>query len=1679
MWLAVAAVAQADEFDTLRLRWVESQVGPTNLNLADLDISNHVAYLASSATQLWTNMLTGAGRTALWSDTAQWKNRSTYITTSYSRLRTMAQAWAARGSSVEGDSALLNDIVGALDWMQANVYNESQAEYDNWWDWEIGAAQALGDTVALLYPQLTETQVTNYLAAVEHFTPVPNMTAANLVDKALVVAVRGALVKDAAKLVLARDALSDVFPYVTSDDGFYADGSFIQHHYFPYTGGYGRQTAGSVVTLLQLLNASTWEVTDAAQTNVVRWVYDSFAPQIYKGAVFDAVRGRAISRWNSTGHSTGADLITTILRFAQFAPEPDATTFKQMVKYWIQSDTSRNFVYSAALPIVPLAKDLLNDPAVVPATEPLGHYHFGLMDRAVHLRPGYGASLALSSSRIANYESLGGENLRGWYTGDGLLQLYNNDLLQFDGNFWPTVNPYRLPGTTVDTQARADASGQGFRSASAWTGGATLAGYGSAGMELDAWNSTLTARKSWFMLDDEIICLGAGITSSDNRTIETIIENRKLTAGGTNALVLDGAAAPTTLGWDETLTNLSWAALAGNVVGADLGYYFPGGATVRALREQRTGDWSSINTLGTSRAVTNNFLTLWFDHGANPAASSYAYVLLPNRNAALTAAYAASPASRILTNTAWAQGIVNDMLGVTAVNFWTDGANSLGGITVDRKCAVLTQRNSATFSVALADPTQVCSNLINITFPFPAGALLSADAGVSVVQLAPYAQLAVNVAGAGGRSFHATFSLPQQTINFDSIADQVTTNSVSLSATASSGLPVGFELVNSTNAVLVGNVLTFTAAGSVSVRAVQPGNVMWAAAEPVTNTFTVTKVACAITLAGLAQTYSGSGLVVSPSAAPPGLTFLITYDGSPVAPVNAGAHQVIVTIQDGLFQGSVTDSLVIAKADQTLTFNALPDQGSTNVAQLVATAGSGLPVAFSVVSGPALLSGTSLTFTNTGAVVIAAAQPGDGNWNAAAPVTNSFAVVITSQTLFFPALPDQLTTNVVSLNAVAASGLPVSYELISGGNAVLMGNTLAFTGEGAVSVRALQSGNELWAAAEPVTNSFAVTKTPVAITLAGLSQSYTGGGLVITPTAGQPGLAMSITYNGSALAPVAAGSYQVIVTIQDGLYQGSATGTLTIAKAAQSISFPVVADQFITNTLALAATATSGLPVTFSVASGPAVWDGEVLSFTNYGPVSITASQAGDSNWQSALLTRTFNVTATAQTITFPSPGDKCLTNVVRLAATASSGLPVSFSVVDGPGLLNGTNLTFNGVGPVSIVAAQSGGGIWAAARSITNTINVTPYPTYTKPDFLVHSLVTTPAVLTPGCTFSAVVTVRNSGTILGNAGVLKLWVNHSATALATEAADASQTVGNLAVGASAQLTFSGLVAPSTAGTFYLRAFVDGNSVTPESSEGNNQLTLKYVLTLPDFIITALTTSPSTPAKSAAFSASVTIKNQGGAAGNAGVLRLWANHTAVANLGEASDIALNAGTLAAGASATLTVSGITAPNADGTYTLRAFVDADGATAEQSEGNNQLTKSYTITTSGGGGGGGGTTTKPDFLVTAISFSPNILVRGAPFTAYITILNNSTIAGNAGSLDVYLNSPTLAAVGTVGTANQTVGLMTAAETRVITFTGLVAPAAKGTYTFRAFIDSRGLTAEQSEGNNQKTKTYGFYY
>ncbi len=111
----------------------------------------------------------------------------------------------------------------------------------------------------------------------------------------------------------------------------------------------------------------------------------------------------------------------------------------------------------------------------------------------------------------------------------------------------------------------------------------------------------------------------------------------------------------------------------------------------------------------------------------------------------------------------------------------------------------------------------------------------------------------------------------------------------------------------------------------------------------------------------------------------------------------------------------------------------------------------------------------------------------------------------------------------------------------------------------------------------------------------------------------------------------------------------------------QTIDFSAIASQtYGVAPLDLAASSTSGLPVSFKVLSGPATVSGSTLTITGAGTVVVAADQAGDLSWPAAPeVTQSIHVAKQVPTLTWPSPApisNGTALAEVQLDATASPG---------------------------------------------------------------------------------------------------------------------------------------------------------------------------------------------------------------------------------------------------------------------------------------------------------------------------------------------------------------------------------------------------------------------------------------
>ncbi len=321
-------------------------------------------------------------------------------------------------------------------------------------------------------------------------------------------------------------------------------------------------------------------------------------------------------------------------------------------------------------------------------------------------------------------------------------------------------------------------------------------------------------------------------------------------------------------------------------------------------------------------------------------------------------------------------------------------------------------------------------------------------------------------------------------------------------ATASSGLLVSFSTATPSVCSLEGSSLSFVAVGTCTVEANQDGNSNYEAAPQAQQSFSVSKGSqhivftsippSAATLGDssyLVAATASSGLSVTLSSGAPSVCSL---KGQTVSFVGVGTCTIDAEQPgDSEYDAApeTQQSFTVSRRSQLIkiisTAPVAAQVGGLPYGMDV-TASSGLTVLLTSATPSvcALEGGSTVSFIAAGTCTIDAEQSGNGEYEAAPRVQQSFTVARGSQFITFTSSPPGSTTvgalpYVVA--AVASSGLPVALSSATPSVCLLEGSTVTFTGAGICRIEAGQVGDSNYEAAARVLQSFAVGATPMLI----------------------------------------------------------------------------------------------------------------------------------------------------------------------------------------------------------------------------------------------------------------------------------------------------------------------------------------------------------------------------------------------------------------------------------------------------------------------------------------------------------------------------------------------------------------------------------------------------------------------
>lgn len=645
-------------------------------------------------------------------------------------LENLAKATQIPNTKYYNSKEIKNIIIKSLEIILDKGYYRNGEENGNWWFWEIGIPKTLNELLVIAYDFIPSKLRNDLLDAQRYFQPDPRYSGmspgaiystttdkrlsegGNRIDTALISFIRGILSENHEEIVESINSVDDVFKITKETNGVYEDGSFIQHSTVASNGSYGVVLLNGVSLFMYISGNTKYEMKNPAIENLYNSIINGYAYLSINGGLNDSVRGRGISRDNETDLNRGQFLAETIALISKGAPLKYKEKLESITKEIILSNNFYNPVNEIKnLTRKSIVKEIQN--SNIKKYELNKAKIFGAMNRAVSFTNKGGKFLiSMHSNRIANYETMNNENLRGFYTGDGMTYIYANDSSAFI-EYWPTINPLLIPGTTELDIPRSDASGEkrvlNNLSKIEFAGGSTNNNIASIGFDFISWDEKLSAKKSYFLLEDGMLALGSNINSESNKAY-TVIDNRIINENDDAKVFVNSIL---TKDNKNIYKKHSYIEYRNDKKDENIFYILLQNDETNVNITNRSGSFKEIGGKS-DKIISKKFLEIIVNHGNMPKNKSYAYLVLPNYKENDIKKYNLSDIE-ILEQNENLHAVKIKSKNVLLLNSWNNKTKKINGLEINNKLSLIKEEKDNKLIISISDPTNSQKNYITFT----------------------------------------------------------------------------------------------------------------------------------------------------------------------------------------------------------------------------------------------------------------------------------------------------------------------------------------------------------------------------------------------------------------------------------------------------------------------------------------------------------------------------------------------------------------------------------------------------------------------------------------------------------------------------------------------------------------------------------------------------------------------------------------------------------------------------------------------------------------------------------------------------------------------------------------------------------------------------------------------------
>lgn len=610
----------------------------------------------------------------------------------WDKLLHMAVALKKPTHGLYADSVLKTKIkLGLLYW-----YNRANQPYsDNWFDNDINLQTRLYKILILVkndfssepdFTNVIKEGCDNYLVLPEDYATTNKRLLTNAVWIARNLVHHGVIKKDQAKLQQGNSNMAaQLVVKSVNVEGVQRDNSFLTHGLQLYNSGYGNELIKEISYYMYQARGLSLVSFSAAQIATIGDLILKGDQWMIHGGTYDfSVRGRNISRENN---GTTAYLTTILPRMQAIDPSKNA-----------QYQTMLNHISDAT----------------GATSGVLGNKHFFRADLMTHKKPNLYIGVKMCSERTRGTESLNNENLLGNWLPFGSTTIMRTGAEYFNifGVWdWSKIPGVTNPGITITWPVNTTTNNT---QSTTFVGGVSDGTNGVTGMDFSkvtvvgGASVDISARKANFLWNNEMICLGAGITSSYTSAPTTTTLNQVHLNG---PVLLNGASVPQQ---ESTYSNVRW------IHHDNTGYVFRSNTTAKMKTNSQSGNWYTINQAQTNAVVSSSIFKLWLDHGTAPSNATYEYAVLPNFTSAQTDTYATAMPVETVLNTTSIQAVTHKTLKQTGAVFYVAGILNINAtlkVAVDKPCILLIDWGANPIKVTASDPNQ-SETALNVTVTY-------------------------------------------------------------------------------------------------------------------------------------------------------------------------------------------------------------------------------------------------------------------------------------------------------------------------------------------------------------------------------------------------------------------------------------------------------------------------------------------------------------------------------------------------------------------------------------------------------------------------------------------------------------------------------------------------------------------------------------------------------------------------------------------------------------------------------------------------------------------------------------------------------------------------------------------------------------------------------------------------